>query len=308
MKNLNVLIFHRLIDENEEKHELIPNTNSQNFYETIKRLKKFYKFTTPEKYLKRELTKKKFLKNISVTFDDGYKDNFLFALPIFKQMNIPATFFVSSGFLNGGWMWNDGIIEAISKTSKVQLDLTSIGFERFPLYTAAEKISCINDLISRIKYLETRTRVDMAKRILELASVAEPVHLMMTDEQVKEMHRAGMEIGGHTVNHPILKSADKATARREIFENKEYLESLIGEPIKSFAYPNGKPGKDYGPEHVALVKEAGYKCAVSTAWGRVNMGSDPFQLPRFTPWDRNPWKFILRLWLLPHEKGGRLEC
>ncbi len=114
------------------------------------------------------------------------------------------------------------------------------------------------------------------------------------------MYEAGMEIGGHTVNHPILTSVDKATARREIFENKEFLEGLIGGPIHSFAYPNGKPGQDYSSEHVALVKEAGYSRAVSTAWGRANRQSDTFQLPRFTPWDQKPWKFMLRLLLQRH--------
>lgn len=232
---------------------------------------------------------------LSVTFDDGYADNYEIAMPILKRYRISATFFIASGYLNGGWMWNDGIIEAASKTDQLDLDLTKIGYENYPLTTITDKKNCIDDLLNNIKYLPTEKRTELAKRILEIADVPEPTHLMMTDEQVQQMHQAGMEIGGHTVNHPILTSVDKATSRREINENKEYLESLIGEPLHSFAYPNGKPGKDYGPEHVALVKEAGYQCAVSTAWGRVNKNSDPFQLPRFTPWDKNPWKFMLRL-------------
>ena len=199
-------------------------------------------------------------------------------------------------------MWNDGIIESVSNTGKTCLDLTILDYEKYSLATIEQKKICIDDLLNKIKYIKPEKRIDLAKRILDVADVAEPTHLMMTSDQVKKMHEAGMEIGGHTVNHPILTSVDKATARREINENKEYLESLIGEPLCSFAYPNGKPGKDYGPEHVALVKEAGYECAVSTSWGRVNKNSDPFQLPRFPPWDRNPWKFMLRLLIQPREK------
>jgi len=234
-------------------------------------------------------------RSYGITFDDGYADNFDIALPILQKHSMKATFFIASGYLNGGWMWNDGIIEAISKTSRNCLDLTTLGCEKYQLNTNEEKRSCIEDLISKNKYINSGKRTELAKRILDNAGVPEPKHLMMTDEQIKKLHKMGMGIGGHTVNHPILKSVDKATARREINENKEFLESLIGEPLHIFAYPNGKPGKDYGPEHVSLVKEAGYKCAVTTAWGRVNINTDPFQLPRFTPWDKNPWKFVVRL-------------
>ena len=62
-----------------------------------------------------------------------------------------------------------------------------------------------------------------------------------------------------------------------------------------FAYPNGKPGEDYLPRDVALVRELGFDAAVSTAWGASGHGSDPFQLQRFTPWDRTKARFGLRL-------------
>ena len=156
-------------------------------------------------------------------------------------------------------------------------------------------MKAINYLLEQIKYLKPQKRVDIAKSILDLANVSEPNGIMLTSEQVKKLKAAGMEIGGHTVNHPILQAVDINTAKKEIYENKNFLEDLLKEKISSFAYPNGKPGKDYGPQHIALVKEAGYSSAVSTEWGRVTRQCDPFQLPRFTPWDRNPFVFCLRL-------------
>ena len=65
--------------------------------------------------------------------------------------------------------------------------------------------------------------------------------------------------------------------------------------MRVFAYPNGRPHRDYRIEHVAMLREFGFDCAVSTAWGVAHAGSDPFQLPRLLPWDRTPARFTGRL-------------
>jgi peptidoglycan/xylan/chitin deacetylase (PgdA/CDA1 family) len=122
-----------------------------------------------------------------------------------------------------------------------------------------------------------------------------PDDLMMTSEQIRLLHRAGMEIGGHTVNHPIVARMDGAAARNEIAGGKEALEGIIGAPVRLFAYPNGKPGTDYLADHVAMVKSLGFEAAVSTSWGAATIDSDPYQLPRFTPWDREQFRFTLRM-------------
>jgi peptidoglycan/xylan/chitin deacetylase (PgdA/CDA1 family) len=84
-------------------------------------------------------------------------------------------------------------------------------------------------------------------------------------------------------------------ARTEVLRSKQVLESLLNEPVGLFAYPNGRPGTDYVDTTVAAVRDCGFDAAVSTVWGAANATSDPFQLPRFTPWDRTPWRFGLRL-------------
>ena len=114
-------------------------------------------------------------------------------------------------------------------------------------------------------------------------------------EQVRQLHQAGMEIGGHTVNHPIIARLPAPAARQEIADGKAALEAMIGAPVRLFAYPNGKPGQDYQAEHVAMVKQLGFDAAVSTSWGAARAGSDLFQLPRFTPWDRDQLRFTLRM-------------
>src|SRR5690606_28857355 len=119
--------------------------------------------------------------------------------------------------------------------------------------------------------------------------------LMMTSDQVRLLHSAGMEIGGHTVNHPILAKLDSKIAMEEIASNREILVNTIHAPVQAFAYPNGKPRQDYLQEHVRMVKKLGFETAVSTQWGVAGLNSDLFQLPRFTPWDKNQMGCTLRM-------------
>jgi peptidoglycan/xylan/chitin deacetylase (PgdA/CDA1 family) len=118
---------------------------------------------------------------------------------------------------------------------------------------------------------------------------------MMQPQQVRTLHARGIAIGAHTVSHPILAKLESAEARREIGEGKRELEALVQQPVCLFAYPNGVPQQDYAPEHVQMVREAGFSAAVSTAWGAASMRSDRFQLPRFTPWDRQRLRFGVRM-------------
>ncbi|HNF67675.1 MAG TPA: polysaccharide deacetylase family protein, partial [Plasticicumulans sp.] len=122
-----------------------------------------------------------------------------------------------------------------------------------------------------------------------------PGDLMMTHAQLRALHTAGMEIGGHTISHPILTRTPAEVARAEIAGGRAELEALIDAPVRSFAYPNGKPGADYGPEHVAMVRELGFDCAVVTSHGVSVAATDPYQLARFTPWDRSESRFQLRM-------------
>ena len=67
------------------------------------------------------------------------------------------------------------------------------------------------------------------------------------------------------------------------------------EPVTLFAYPNGKPGRDYLAEHVQMVREAGFRAALSTAPGAATYDADSLQLPRISPWQRTPGRFGLAL-------------
>ena len=242
-----------------------------------------------------------------ITFDDGYADNAEVALPILKRHGLPATFFVSTGFLDGGRMWNDSIIECLRACPLAEIDLSELGLQRHALTGAAERRACIEALLPRIKYLDPASREAAVEHLQRAAGVtALPTDLMMRSEQVLELHRAGMEIGAHTVSHPILTSLPAAEAEREIDRGRAHLQQIIDAPVTVLAYPNGKPGRDYDSSHVAMARHLGFQAAVSTAPGVASAGDDLFQLPRFTPWDRSLLKWSARL--LANQRATRFDC
>ena len=235
----------------------------------------------------------------AITFDDGYADNEEIALPILQRHGLNASFFVATGFLDGGRMWNDTLIEAVRACLTDVLDLSdtvagSLG--KLPLVSLEMRRHAIQRLIKAIKYLPQPVRDTWVAAVAQRSGAQLPGNLMMRSEQVRSLHRAGMRIGGHTVSHPILARVDPESARREITAGRETLQALLDDDVTLFAYPNGKPGADYQPVAVQMVREAGFAAAVSTAWGAARAGDDPYQLPRFTPWDRSRGRFGLRLW------------
>ena len=230
-----------------------------------------------------------------ITFDDGYADNHAVALPILQRHGLTATFFIATGFLDGGRMWNDTIIETARRSTLAQLDLSSLGLGRHPLGAIAQRQAAISALIGQIKYRPFAERVALTEQLAAQAQVRAPDDLMMTSHAVKAMRHAGMGIGAHTVSHPILARLTDAQARDEIGQSKQYLEQLLGERVGLFAYPNGKPGEDYAPASVEVVRGLGFDAAVSTQWGTSASGDDHFQLRRFTPWDQTRLRFGARL-------------
>ncbi|MEX2481035.1 MAG: polysaccharide deacetylase family protein [Gammaproteobacteria bacterium] len=229
---------------------------------------------------------------LCITFDDGYRDNVEHALPILQRYGVRATFFVTTRYGGGGMMWNDRVIAAIRAWPDEAMDLSVYGLGIIDL--AQSRAAAVDALLPKIKYLPFAERERMSAALLE-ASGAGPSRLMMNEEEIATLHAAGMEIGGHTESHPILTSLPEADAQAEITRNKSVLESIIERPLTTFAYPNGQPGRDYDARHVAMLRESGYRYALTTAAGTANAATDPLQIPRFTPWARSPSKYLAQM-------------
>ncbi|BCB26570.1 polysaccharide deacetylase [Sulfurimicrobium lacus] len=288
---LSILIYHRVLAETDP---IFPNeVTAQQFDAQMARLKLVFNVLPLHEAVTRLNAGTLPARSVCITFDDGYADNLTLATPILKKHGLHATFFIATAYLNGGRMFNDTVIEAIRHSSSDGIDLSALGLGRHDVDNPQAKRDAINKILPKVKYLPLDQRED---KVAELARMVSDIplanDLMMTTEQLKALHAAGMGIGGHTSRHPILATLDDSALHQEIAEGKEFLETTLGEKIALFAYPNGKPDTDYLPWQVSIVRELGFDAAVSTQRGVSTQTSDLFQLPRFTPWHLNPSRYV----------------
>lgn len=229
-----------------------------------------------------------------ITFDDGYMNNATVAANVLKEFDFHATFFCTSAYLDGDMMWNDKVIESVRNWPEATLNLEALDIIALPVGSADEKLAATHTILNKLKYADFEERLKIANDLnQQCAAPAE--RLMMTAKEIQQLKEDGMTIGGHTHDHPILLKLDAEQARQQILQNKTILEEIISEPLDLFAYPNGKPGVDYNQDHIQMIKQAGYQAAMSTSPGASTSNLDPFQLPRFTPWDKTASRFLTRL-------------
>lgn len=297
---LNVLIFHRVLPQPDP---LFPDeVDAARFDQMLGWVKSWFNVLPLDEAARRLQEGSLPARAAALSFDDGYADNHDVALPLLQKHGLPCSFFVATGFLDGGRMWNDTLIESVRLSSQLMLDLRGLkdaqgeDLGQHALGDTASRRAALGKLIERVKYLPPEPRQACVDAIASRADIRPPDDLMMSSGQVRALRGAGMQIGAHTVSHPILAKLDERQAADEIGRSRDVLQALLGEKVGLFAYPNGKPGTDYLPDvHPALVRELGFDAAVSTRWAAARIGDDAFQIPRFTPWDRGRTRFGLRL-------------
>lgn len=290
---LSVLIFHRV------RHQTDPlfpgELDAERFETQMRRVSRWFNVLPLPEAVERLRSGTLPARATAISFDDGYADNCTVALPILRRLGLSCTFFVATGFLDGGRMWNDTVIEAVRGAAATELDLDFLDLGRHDIGSLLARRKTIDTLLGRLKYLDMAEREARAAAIAKLSRTNMPDDLMLSSGQVQTLCNAGMTIGAHTVSHPILCSISVEAAREEMRVSKSRLEEITGKPVRLFAYPNGKPGKDYSHAHVSIVREVGFAAAFSTSAGVATRHSDLFQLPRFTPWDRSAWRYALRM-------------
>lgn len=264
---------------------------------------------------------------IVVTFDDGYADNLHNAKPLLEFYNTPATVFIATGYLGSQiGFWKD-VLDGIflqPGTLPQTLRLEVVGrlfqweFGEEAHYTmeAFERHRCWNittpsDPTIRQRVYRSLTQMlrllseDDRRKVLEaLITWSEKQlddftnHHVLSAEEVIELAKNGLvEIGSHTVSHPVLSALPVAKQWDEIQTSKDRLEKILGSTVTSFAYPYGG-SSHYTVETVAAVRRAGFKFACSNFDGMVHRETDMWQLPRFLvrDWDGDEFARRLREW------------
>ncbi len=218
----------------------------------------------------------------SITFDDGYRDNHDLVAPVLCQRGVHATFFIATAFTDGDCMWNDWLMEALRAHPAGRFDLQAFGLGAHVLPDQlADRNAVLTSLRQQLKYASPEQRNAVVGHLRTLVT---PPRLMMNADELRALANAGFDIGGHTHDHYLLSTLSDDAARWQIQHNRNRLTDITGQTPTLFAYPNGKPGKDYQARHIALVRDAGYRAAWTTEFGAWDGEADCYQIPRFTPW------------------------
>jgi peptidoglycan/xylan/chitin deacetylase (PgdA/CDA1 family) len=235
---------------------------------------------------------------IAVTLDDGYRDNYLHAFPIFQKYGVPATIFLATSAIGTSrQIWHDDVFSAFRETQKATLEAFGPERIRGPLLTVPDRLRTQGEVLRYIRTLGAADRAAAVSRLRDALCVGpsgESPGLMLSWEEVATMSRAGVRFESHTATHPILSRVDRAEARREFAESKSTIEGRLGVRVEGLAYPNGRQG-DFLPETKALLRECGYKYAVTTIPGPNAADVDVYELRRGTPWEEDIFAFGARL-------------
>jgi len=290
---LNILMYHQVLDCFDPMRPHEPTRDD--FYRQMLLVKKYYNPIALSDAVKLLAQSKLPANSICITFDDGYLNNLSIAAPILKELSLPATVFVATKFSEGDNMWNDNIIDLISDPARVKFDLSLIELGISEANSFEQRRLLIEKVIKKVKYTPYQQRLQLVNQILLVNGKIASVAKMMSPTQLKKLATQGIEIAAHTHDHPILAVLEPAEQKAQITLSQQKLSQWLDMPIKGFAYPNGRWSTDYNSETMDALNQCEFDYAVSTDSGISTPTTNPMQLNRFTPWQKNLLKFHLKL-------------
>ena len=207
-------------------------------------------------------------RSLIVSFDDGHLDNYTHAFPILKSLGVPATIFLSTGYIGASQtFWFDRLVALIYHAPEGEIDISVLPLKLSLGRNVAARRTAAETILSMLKRLPNTQRLEglehlEAKLSRHVPAYAANVSGALTWEQVLEMSRAGIEFGSHTVTHPVLTTLDDAQLGFELGESKRVLEQKIGRTTPVLAYPVGGQYA-FDQRVIAAAKACGYRLGVS---------------------------------------------
>lgn len=224
---------------------------------------------------------------LALTFDDGYRDNYTYALALVSELQVPITVFLIPGYIeNGGRFW---WMEGERLVAQARVEEVSLGEDTYHLNKADERKALVRAIDTGLRYASSVSKREeflaAVRKLLAvpaLTTAEERASLPLSWVEVQEMKQSGwVSFGAHTMHHPVLAYlTDPAEVQYEVGESRVELEKQLGAGIHAFAYPIGQP-EHIGKTALCAVKEAGYDCAVTTVDGFNTPQTDPYFLHRY---------------------------
>jgi peptidoglycan/xylan/chitin deacetylase (PgdA/CDA1 family) len=261
---------------------------------------------------------------VIVTMDDGYADNLSHACPLLERHEVPATIFVTSGYVGSGrQFWWDELERLVLRPGTLptrlqfslggQLRSYDVDIVHYdPDHHARHRawhVESAKDPTSRHRLYRTlyEDLHDLPAEAREIAlgelrtcigesGLADSADRPLRVDELLQLGRSPViDIGAHGVTHAALSRLPPAAQQREIEEGRRQLEHILDRPVTTFGYPHGSATR----ETVQLVRQAGFRCAGASESGAVTRHSDRYRLPRMLvrDWDGEELARRLHGWL-----------
>lgn len=222
---------------------------------------------------------------ISISFDDGYADNYIEALPILEKYRLPAVFYIATATINtSDEFWWDTVerIFLLGKTPSVlKYTLNGLDIDFTDFDKNSKRI--YNQVLPMLRIMQPNARQEIIKQWQEIFNDFEPraSHRAVTfDELIQFAKSKYVTIGAHTHNHPSLAALDYTLQENEIAISNSILSKLLDNPINHFSFPFGTK-VDYNADTIAICKQLKFKTVAANYPYIIHKKSDLFQLPRY---------------------------
>jgi peptidoglycan/xylan/chitin deacetylase (PgdA/CDA1 family) len=280
-----ILTFHRVRPEGQklDAFDTCPSISISLFRQTLEYVKSRYTLVSLKELVDCPASA---AARAAITFDDGWRDNYDIAYPILRELDIPAIIFVATGKIGSSeYFWQQKLGNLFRQTANDLADVLGRELRRAfalgtnePLNGNMYKLAVLRG--KRMSFAKLESILDrLAKYNRDQPNVN---RVFLSETEILEMSRNGVDFGSHTVNHFILSQQTRTIIDQELSESKIRLECLLGKPIDAVAYPNG----DMTDEVLLSAKTIGYRIGCSTERGMVTRNFDALRLPRIEqPWD-----------------------
>jgi peptidoglycan/xylan/chitin deacetylase (PgdA/CDA1 family) len=264
-----MLMYHRFITAQSDRR--VKGVSAASFEKQVEYVGRHYQPMTVSEMIRGYFGEKKLPAHaIAITVDDGYDDFYHIAWPILQRYKVPATFYVTTGFVDGRlWLWPDQlawILDSAVSSPNFVMPFTHGSEVVLPPSGPEEQQELFRKLLHYLLNVPDRKKHAFLRELaqhwqLRIPEQAPVWAQQVTWAQLAEMQAGGLEIGGHTVTHPSLSQVSMEQAREEIMGSSEALAAKLGNAPRSFCYPNGTV-EDFVGEQVPLVQQAGFTGAV----------------------------------------------
>lgn len=217
---------------------------------------------------------------VSITFDDGYRDNLRFAVPLLEHHRLPATYFLVPGLLSRIVRpWWEVAAWAFMCAREQQLNWEG---QSLKLDTVALRRASFRGVAARLKRRNRMARdAEVATLVDRLRPSGNPTveELFLDWNEARLLVQRGFSVGSHSMYHTILSRESPAEQTFDLGESRRRLQEELGAEVGLLAYPNGTR-QDYGPETITAARQAGYSYALTTLQGRNRLSTPPYELRR----------------------------